>query len=500
MTINGSTNNSAWTYKLEASETSTSIANRTSTIQVKAYLGRANSTSYLGGGYSVSVTCDNQTQTQSGTISYPTYINGGGWLELKTFTFTVSNTGNPTTINISSSFSSGDFTPSSASANGSMQLTVLHLPPIINEATMLENNLTLVNLGVPDTTVVPHLSQKTITLDAEAYDSATMTYRLEHPGANYNIPSSGYQNSNVFTADYTQNDIMLDVNNKANIIQKVLDSLGGETTDYVYVLIGGIKQKPNLIPYVKPNLEITSTTIKRKSGNGTNLTDNKANLNLAGTIYKGNDLIGNNNSVVLAGYKIWEDGTSEPANYTSVVATVSGGNVTISNYEISNVDFTKIYNYKIILTDNYGYSYSTDGNVPLGQPTWSEYKDRVDFLKLTVGGYNPFEYNENEEIIIGIWNDGINEKPIYRKVITYSNSLNAGQNTITHGISNFDSIVNISGFTTGSSNYPLGAYVSGTYFLTFEYIDANDIAVQVGSGWGNAFSGLIIILDYTKSS
>lgn len=388
MTINGSTNNSNWTYKLEVSETGYSVQDRTSTIQVKTYLGRASSQSYLGGNYSNSVSITGaSSQSQSGNIPYPTYINGGAWLLLKTFTFTVPNTGNPTTITISSSFSSSDFTPSSASASGTMQLTVLHLDPVINTATMVETNSVLTALNVPNTTIVQYLSKKTITLSATAYDNATLTYRLRHFNTDYAIPSnSTYQSSNVFNTDYTTHDIAIG-SGKANIIQDIKDSLNGTATDWVYVNIDGTAQKPNGIAYTKPTIEKANTSIKRKSGSGTTLTDNKAVLNFKGTFYKGNDVIGNNNNIQQIGYKIWEKGTTEPSSYTTLTPTISGGNITVSNLELNNLIYTKTYNYKIILKDRYGYQDAIlDGTLPTGQSVWTEYKDRVDFLKITIQG------------------------------------------------------------------------------------------------------------------
>lgn len=385
MTINGSTNNNQWTYKLEVSETSYSVQNRTSTIQVKTYLGRASSQSYIGGNYSnsVSVTGASQ-QTQSGNIPYPTYINGGAWYQLKTFTFTVPNTGNPTTITISSSMSSSDFTPSSASASGSMTLTVLHLDPVINTATMVETNSVLTALNVPNTTIVRYLSKKTITLNVTTYDSATPTYRLRHLNSDYALPSSStYQSSKVFNTDYTQNEVVIG-SGKANLIQDIKDSLGGTATDWVYVNINGTAQKPNGIAYTKPSIERASTSIKRKSGGGTTLTDNKAVLNLKASFYKSNDVIGNNNNIQQIGYKIWEQNSSEPSSYTSLTPTISGGNITINNLEITNKDYTKTYYYKIILKDRFGYQDIVTGTLPTGLSVWTEYKDRVDFKKITI--------------------------------------------------------------------------------------------------------------------
>lgn len=127
MTINGGTNASGWTFKLEAYEIgSYSITNNTSTVRVDMYLGRANSQSYLGGNWSGSITVDGQYQSISGNIPYPTYINAGGWLPLGTRDYTIThNTDGSKVAGISASFSSSDFSPSSAWASGDLTLTTI---------------------------------------------------------------------------------------------------------------------------------------------------------------------------------------------------------------------------------------------------------------------------------------------------------------------------------------------------------------------------------------
>ena len=504
MTINGSTNNANWTYKLEVTETSTSVLDRTSTVQVKTYLGRASSTSYLGGNFSNTVSVTGAAaQTQSNNIPYPTYISGGDWYELGTFTFIVPNNNNPTTVTITSTFSSGDFTPSYASASGNMQLTILHLNPEILTAQMVETNQDMIDLGIPDTTIVQHLSKKTITLRATTSDEAVPSYRLEHYNTNYVLPTppDEYQASAVFNTDYTQNDVVVNNVGKAKIIQRIKDSMNGMNSDWLFVTISGQITEPNGIAYTKPSIERTSTSIKRKSGNGTNLTDNKAELNLKATFYKENDVIGNNNSVTQVGYKIWATNESEPVNYTSVTPTISGGDITITGYEISNVNFVKVYNYKIIVTDNYGYSaIIEDGRIPLGQSVWSEYKDRVDFLKLTVGGYNPFEYSSNETKC-GIWNG----KPLYRKVYTITRASSTGPTWTDFADmpTNLETVVSMYGT---SSESPSGntkptphweeAGGSAYYELYIARFDTHKLAYQSAYGSGTSY----VILEYTKTT
>ena len=394
------------------------------------------------------------------------------------------------------------YTCGNASASDTMTLSVLHKAPVINTATMVETNSVLTALNVPDTTVVQYLSKKTITLSGTAYDSATLTYRLEHFGTSYNIPSSGYQSSNIFNTDYTQNNIIIGSNGKVNIIQKLKDSMNGEATDWVYVNINNTPQKPNGITYTKPTLENTSTNIRRKTDSQTTLTDNKAVLNLKGTIYKASNVIGNNNSISQIGYKIWQENGTEPSNYTAITPIIdSSGNVTVNNLIINNINYTKKYLYKIIIKDTYNYSFETSGEVPTGIAVWSEYKDRVDFLKLTVKGYDPFEYSTNETIC-GEWIG----KPLYRKTIEYIGNITSGVNQFAHNISNIDMVyINmgksfIFNPTTGKSYpFPINQYNSSTTFdrLGVE-VDRTNVTFLSESGWSNWDA--YITLEYTKTT
>lgn len=125
-TIGGSTNNSLWTFKLESYETNVDYTNNYSTVRVDMYIGRASSRSYCGGTFSGSITVDGQVQGFSGTIPYPTYIDGGAWYYTgvtKDFTVYHNGDGNKY-IGVSASWGA-DFSPSSASANGGYNLTYI---------------------------------------------------------------------------------------------------------------------------------------------------------------------------------------------------------------------------------------------------------------------------------------------------------------------------------------------------------------------------------------
>lgn len=125
-TITGSTSSPQWTWKMEIIENSYSIENNNSSVTVNSYLGRASSQSYFGGSANVNITCNGTSRNTSKTFSYPTYVNGGGWVLVQSETFTIShNDDGKKTITVSSSLSTGDFNPNSASASGSMTLSTI---------------------------------------------------------------------------------------------------------------------------------------------------------------------------------------------------------------------------------------------------------------------------------------------------------------------------------------------------------------------------------------
>lgn len=125
-TIPGSTSSSQWTWKMEVIENSYNIEENTSSVTVKSYLGRENSQSYFGGSASINITCNEEPRDESKSFSYPTYVNGGGWILIQEEEFTIEHDDDgKKDINVSSSLSTGDFNPNSASASGSMSLTTI---------------------------------------------------------------------------------------------------------------------------------------------------------------------------------------------------------------------------------------------------------------------------------------------------------------------------------------------------------------------------------------
>lgn len=127
-TINGSTNTSVWSFKLEVVENSTSITNNTSKVTVTAYLGRPSTAgaSYL---YGASISCPvSVTGCASKTITYnnanQVNVASGEWVSIGSVVFdsVPHNTDGTKTVTVSASFTS-NISPASGSASGSFKLT-----------------------------------------------------------------------------------------------------------------------------------------------------------------------------------------------------------------------------------------------------------------------------------------------------------------------------------------------------------------------------------------
>ena len=127
-TINGSTNTSLWSFKLEVVENSTSVANNGSKMTVNAYIGRPSSAgaSYL---YGASVSCPvSVTGCAAKTITYNNSgrvdVAAGGWVNIGSVVFdnVPHDTNGSKTVTVSATFTS-NISPTSGSASGSVKLT-----------------------------------------------------------------------------------------------------------------------------------------------------------------------------------------------------------------------------------------------------------------------------------------------------------------------------------------------------------------------------------------
>ena len=489
----GSTGSTYWTWKIKVIEdnylengiVSTNKVN----ITIEEYLGRKKGSedSFFDGKATLKFIAG--TQSKSKSFSGGASVKDGAWYKIGTHTFEgVDNNGtleNPTQLSVSGSLVDASFSPKTAKASGILSLTPLHTPPVINNVSILETNQKMITLGVPNDTLVQFLSQKKFTIDTTTYDDATVT--------NYSI----YHN-NVLIGTSTTNEINVNFNNVSELMDSgtgyvglsvaITDSLGGNTTR--------IFNYP-VIKYTRPSIETTSTTIKRKTGNGTVLTDNIATLNFVGTCYKGNDVIGNEN-IPKVEYKIWN--TTEP-EYIAL-STPNTANIKIENHDIQNILYTSVYEYKVKLSDSFNTIEDNTKKVPTGQSVWSEYKDRVDFLKITEKKkevVKAIKFIEGEEYETGY---SLGDKKIYCRLYTGTMPNTAGSNVELQSL-DFEFTEcwiaeNLSFISKENETLQMNFYYgSNDYLRTWVNKENSHIRIRQGSDYSNYNYNIVVF--YTKN-
>ena len=504
----GSTGSQYWTWKIVVTEDNYIengvVSTKKVNITIDSYIGRKTTAggSYFDGRATLKFTAG--TQSQSKSFVGGTSLGAGAWYKIGSHTFVVDNNGtkeNPTQLSVGGSLVDAGFSPYSANASGTLSLTPLHTPPQIHSITGTEMNETMKNLGIDGNTVVQLLSFKSFSVNMTLFDNASI--------ANVSV----YHNNTIVGAadnlDYVHVNFpvvgeLVDNGTGYIALQFIItDSLGGQTS---------IIQNYPVIKYTRPSIDSAASLIKRKTGNGVVLTDNKAVLNFAGTCYKGNNAIGNWNTPFVQ-YKIWVDGTPEPNDYTTL-ETPNIPNISILNYELNNIIYTNVYNYKIKIGDSYIPQDTTFGvkvsKVPTGRSVWSEYKDRVDFYNISVQNGFPLDYSYNETRI-GTWLG----KPLYRKVIEFKfgqSAWNGGARWLEKSLSDFlpddvidDSFLKLWYVKENKYNLPITFVATSgneNYGVTNQFFK-NYVRVTLGemedyNNWINYTQQLVV--EYTKTS
>ena len=282
---------------------------------------------------------------------------------------------------------------------------------------------------------------------------------------------------------------------------RITDSLGG---------VGEVAFNYPFIYYQPPNIVETQSSVKR---NG-QLTG-KANLNLLANFT--NSKIGNaQNTISSFMLKYWEINTTEPDAYMieipSSAYTIDNNTISIYNWgisnngvEITNLDKSKAYYFKIVLRDSINNSYDITLLCSKGVWLMAKFKDRVDFQKITINGSDPFEYSETETII-GKWIDG---KPLYQKVLKITSTVNSDNTDFAHNIENVDLIfikeafvnqVSSSDYDGWSWSLPVTLYQSNTEEDKLSVAASRwGVRFYVQTAWGTAWIKYVV-LNYTKTT
>lgn len=387
ITINGSTGNSNWAYKTVVTEIATDPAARTSTVKVENFLGRTKSTSYFAGTYKQTFEAGGQKHTES-VYKNSGDIAAGKFVSMGSHTFTITQTTTPLKITVKGSYSDAPFSPSSGSSSGEVTLSKLHEAPVVSIDNIVEKNSILLNYGVSGSTFVPYLSEKDFYISAALYDNAKATqYTVSNSTNNYHAGAS------PVNVDFSEYDLMWGYDENNNPVARFMFSVWDDTDTRGYIPWASY----TVIPYVKPNLVATSSSVKR---NGQ--ISGKVNLNLTGTFY--NAKIGSKNNTISLSYKYWKKGSSEPSTYYTIPTnaySISGNTITMSNWSVTKngstvTDVVKdsIYVFKIKAVDAMGSVSEITLNCPKGEWLRAIFKDRIDFKRITIGGVDAATKND----------------------------------------------------------------------------------------------------------
>ena len=257
--------------------------------------------------------------------------------------------------------------------------------------TITEVNPLLVSAGISNDLIVENLSIKDFAITYTLHGGATMTslgmYNISTP---YSAPSSPFSIDLRLTTFRKNAD-----NTKIPLRAFVKDSFvtQGLSNETLY----------NYITYTPISLIETSTTAKRDGQ-----ISGKVNLNVEGTYFDGT--IGNVSQATykpIIKYKFWRTDATEPSTYDYTIpstdVTISNGTFSVTNYNIGstiesatnyfNPDYS--YRVKVKVDDNFSTYYSVEKSIPVGEATWTEYIDHVDFKAITIGGSPIIESGSN---------------------------------------------------------------------------------------------------------
>lgn len=265
----------------------------------------------------------------------------------------------------------------------SISIPAGHTDPTNVSYTIEETNQKLIDIGVANNLIVENLSIKKFTFTYTLHDSAKFKRCRVWNGGSTVYGSD----TNPLIVDLKTQPFKSKDNGKIPIMGDVLDTMDGAGAS--------TRQYYDYITYTNINLIETSTTAKR---NGQ--LSGKVKLNINGTFYNGQigTLNQGNTYKPIVKYKFWKVGDTEPTTFDYTISSdnisISGNSFSVSDYEIGttvetdtnyfNPDYA--YRVKIYVEDNFTTYTSNEKNITVGEATWTEYIDRVDFKKITKQG------------------------------------------------------------------------------------------------------------------
>lgn len=375
-------------YSVEATSSNRSTSSVDITVKVTSNLQYSSSSLGSGSNFGLigyiklnnteySMTLKATNVTWSGTTKHTTTstfnVNApGSQQELTNVKFRVSRTGS-----YANDYSKGGALSSTTCNN--ISIGIGHTPPSNVDFYLEETSEKLINAGIPETTYVKSLSNKRVTMAYTLHDEATASrYGIQDKYNTYTF------NTNPFVID--GNAIKDEIGNKITFKTFVIDNMNGVgySSSIVY----------DYIDYNSINLIETATTAKRDGQ-----MSGKVKLNIVGTFYNGT--IGNvTQTKPIVKYFYYKVGDTPPATYDHTIPSenivVNGNNFSVTDYQIGSTDetasnyFNPSYRYRVLIhvEDNFTEYNLNVRSITVGEATWTEYKDRVDFKNISIRGIN----------------------------------------------------------------------------------------------------------------
>lgn len=390
--INGSSTASNCDCRIKWSSTGNTSTNSSSvTANIQIYRSGSSSTT---GTFSGSITINGNKKSVSKKFSP---YNWGSWVTVGSHTVTVPHNSDGTkSITIKGTLSNtGTSMAGTYSASGTATLDTLHKAPDfdLDDLTLTETNSKLLNIEIPNYTFVKNLSQIKVEVSDNVvyYDDAEFGKLILYEPTIYEGEYNKYIELNTNPATFTPTKSAF--NNLLNA--KLYDTKNASSTmeDDVALIF-------NMIDYSLPTI---NGSVKR---NGQ--TSGLVTLNCNGTYYNGE--VGNIDHSLSSykptiSYKFYEVGNESQAIEVTIPSaniTTNNGTFSVSNLEIGSTDITasnyfnyeKAYRVVIAVQDDYidgnnnQYYFSSattsELSISVGEATWTEFKDRVDFKKITI--------------------------------------------------------------------------------------------------------------------
>lgn len=104
--------------------------------------------------------------------------------------------------------------------------------------------------------------------------------------------------------------------------------------------------------------------------------------------YDGTDMnhMGSNENKCTYDFYYNQDGSNTWTKVTALSGEGTSGSATFSNIQISNLDYTKPFYFKIEVSDRLGVEIAPTGYVPRGLPVWNAYTDSNDNNVMNING------------------------------------------------------------------------------------------------------------------